>query len=63
MENVLTDRYITEAANAVQSAVLYIAQTYVDNLKMEDKFTKENQETAAKEALAVAGYPEVCVFP
>ena len=50
MNNETAVRYLTEAAEAVETAVLHTAQTYVDGLKASDKWTKENQ----KEALSMA---------
>jgi hypothetical protein len=42
----IAGRYITEAAEAVSTAILYTAQTYTDTLKKSGTFTVENQKTA-----------------
>lgn len=43
--------YIKEIATAISDAVAATSQTYVDALKQAGKFTKEEQEEAAKKAL------------
>ena len=47
-------RYINEAANAVGTSVLYVSQTFVDALKTQDKWTKENQVEALNIAIRQA---------
>ena len=49
-ENDTAQRYIGEVSDAVITAVLHTAQTYVDALKESDTFNEENQ----KQALSLA---------
>ena len=48
------DRYLSEASNAIQAAVLKTSQTYVDALKKSGEFTVENQREAFNMAFAEA---------
>lgn len=41
-----TSRYIEMAEKIVQQAVTYVSQTYVDELKKDGAFTKEDQKKA-----------------
>ena len=50
----LAARYIDEAADAVSNAVLHTSQTYVDALKANNQWTKENQAMALKRAITQA---------
>ena len=47
----LAYKYISEAADAVSTAVLYVSQTYTDKLKESSAFTKENQTEALQLAI------------
>jgi hypothetical protein len=47
-------RYITEITNAVSTAVLHTAQTYVDTLKKDGVFDADNQRAALNTALSQA---------
>ena len=47
-------RYIGEASDAVSTAVLHTAQTYVDALKKGGAFNVDEQKTALQLALATA---------
>lgn len=55
LDNKISNEDIKNATNAaigeVESAVLFINQTFVDQLKKDGKFDKENQEKAFKLAL------------
>jgi hypothetical protein len=51
IENDLAKKYITEASKAVSTAVGYVTQTYVDNIKGMEKFDKGKQAIAFKLAL------------
>ena len=51
-ENAMAKKYLSEAADAITTAVTFTSQTYVDALKKSGEFTKENQEWALKVALA-----------
>lgn len=52
--NELAGIYLQEAADAVLQAVTYTAQTYVDTLKAQGKFTKDAQVQAFNTAKDVA---------
>ena len=52
--NETAERYILEAADAVETAVLHTMQTYSDTLKKSGAFTVENQREAFNLALAEA---------
>ncbi len=52
--NDLAKKYLAEAADAITTAVTYTSQVYVDALKKQGEFTKENQEWALKVAVAKA---------
>jgi hypothetical protein len=54
IDNELIRTYLQEAADAVLQAVTYTAQTYVDTLKNQGKFTKEAQVKAFNTAKDVA---------
>ena len=54
LDNELIRTYLQEATDAVLQAVAYTAQTYVDTLKEQGKFTKEAQEQAFNTAKGVA---------
>ena len=43
-DNELAKKYLKEAADAIEEAVAFTNQTYVDTLKKSGTFTKENQE-------------------
>ena len=47
-------KYAQEIAQAVATAVTYVSQTYVDELKKSGTFTEENQKIAIEKALEVA---------
>lgn len=51
-DDIKTQGYIKEIADAISDAVAATSQTYVDTLKQTGKFTKEAQTVAAKKALA-----------
>ena len=53
-ENAMAKKYLSEAADAITTAVTFTSQTYVDALKKSGEFTKENPEWALKVALAQA---------
>lgn len=50
----LAHKYIDEFDNAVTTAVTAVTQTYVDDLKKENAFSKENQEEALYKAKMIA---------
>ena len=54
MENATLAKYAQEIAQAVATAVTYVSQTYVDELKKSGTFTEENQKIAMQKALKVA---------
>ena len=54
MENATLAKYAQEIAQAVATAVTYVSQTYVDELKKNEAFTEENQKIAIEKALEVA---------
>ena len=54
VENATFAKYADQIANAVSTAVIYVAQTYVDELKKSGTFTEENQKIAMQKALEVA---------
>lgn len=53
-ENATFAKYTDQIGKAVSTAVIYVAQTYVDELKKSGTFTEENQKIALQEALNVA---------
>ena len=53
-ENATFAKYTDQIAKAVSTAVIYVAQTYVDELKKSGTFTEENQKIAMQKALEVA---------
>jgi len=53
-ENDTAERYITEIADAVTSAVLHTAQTYADGLKASGTFTLDNQREALNKSVTQA---------
>lgn len=54
VENATFAKYADQIAKAVSTAVIYVAQTYVDDLKKSGTFTEENQRIAMQKALEVA---------
>lgn len=54
MENATLAKYAQEISQAVSTAVTYVSQTYVDELKKSGTFTEENQKTAIEKAMEVA---------
>ncbi len=50
-DNELAAKYLKEVADAIEEAVSFTNQTYVDTLKKSDKFTKENQDEALSKSL------------
>lgn len=50
-DNELAKKYLKEAADAIEEAVAFTNQTYVDTLKKSGTFTKENQEEARQKSL------------
>lgn len=50
-DNELAKKYLKEAADAIEEAVAFTNQTYVDTLKKSGTFTEENQEEARKKSL------------
>lgn len=54
VENATFAKYTDQIAKAVSTAVIYVAQTYVDELKKSGTFTEENQKIAMQKALEVA---------
>ena len=54
VENATFAKYADQIAKAVSTAVIYVAQTYVDELKKSGTFTEENQRIAMQKALEVA---------
>ena len=50
-DNELTARYIDEIRLAVNNAVLFTSQTYTDELRKNNEFTKDNQKQALGLAL------------
>lgn len=53
-ENATFAKYTDQIAKAAATAVTYVAQTYVDELKKSGTFTEENQKIAMQKALKVA---------
>lgn len=53
-DNDLTRKYLYAAADAVSNAVTYTSQVYVDKLKEQGQFTKENQQEALGLAITQA---------
>lgn len=53
-DNDLAKKYLKEVADAIEQAVSFTNQTYVDSLKKSDKFTKENQDEALNKSLETA---------
>lgn len=51
MENQIAKKYLEDAANAVERAVAYTNQVYVDALKKSGSFSRENQQKALEMAL------------
>lgn len=47
-------KYLADIGDAITTAVAYTSQTYVDNLKKSEKFTKENQKEALQKAVEKA---------
>ena len=45
-DSLTTKKLLDEVTNAVATAVTYVSQTYVDGLKKNGNFTKENQKIA-----------------
>ena len=54
VENATFAKYADQISKAVSTAVIYVAQTYVDELKKSGTFTEENQKIAMQKALEVA---------
>ena len=52
--NATVAKYAQEIAQAVATAVTYVSQTYVDELKKSGTFSEENQKIAIEKALEVA---------
>lgn len=52
--NELAKKYLKEVADAIEEAVSFTNQTYVDTLKKNDKFTDENQKEARNRSLEKA---------
>ena len=50
-DNELAKKYLKEAADAIEEAVAFTNQTYVDTLKKSGTFTKENQDEARQKSL------------
>ena len=50
-ENETLQKYITMLNNTITTAVIAVNQTYVDELKEKDAFTKEAQEAAFQKVL------------
>lgn len=46
IHNDRVNKYVDKAANVISQVVDYVSQTYVDGLKKEGKFGKEQQEVA-----------------
>ena len=53
-DNDKAKRYISEVSEAVTTAVLHTAQTYVDALKQSDTFDEANQKEALSKVVAAA---------
>ena len=53
-DNELAKKYLKEVADAIEEAVSFTNQTYVDTLKKSEAFTKENQEEALNRSLEKA---------
>lgn len=53
-DNELAKKYLKEVADAIEEAVSFTNQTYVDTLKKSDKFTEENQAEALNRSLEKA---------
>lgn len=53
-DNDLAKKYLKEAADAIQEAVSFTNQTYVDTLKKSGTFTEENQAEARQKSLEKA---------
>lgn len=54
INNELVQQYLQEAVDSVLQAVTFTSQTYVDNLKKQDKFDAEAQKIAFTTAKEVA---------
>ena len=50
-DNMTIKAFLTEATDAVSTAVTYTSQTFVDALKKEGKFDKDKQQEALKKSL------------
>ena len=50
-DSLTTKKLLDEATNAVTTAVTYVSQTYVDALKKNGNFTRENQKVAMELAV------------
>ena len=50
-DNELAKKYLKEVDDAIEKAVAFTSQTYVDALKKSNKFTMENQEEARQKSL------------
>lgn len=50
-DNEIARKYLEEVADAVEKAVSFTNQTYVDKLKKSDLFTYENQEEALQKSI------------
>lgn len=53
-DNELAKKYLKEVADAIEEAVSFTNQAYVDTLKKSDKFTEENQAEALNRSLEKA---------
>lgn len=53
-DNELAKKYLKEVADAIEEAVSFTNQTYVNTLKKSDKFTEENQAEALNRSLEKA---------
>ena len=54
MDNKILARYLSDATEAITTAVLTVNQTYVDDIKAAGKFDAEAQEHAKKTAVELA---------
>ena len=52
-ENDRVKRYVSELNDSISTAVAYVSQTYVEELKNDDKFSAEKQKKALNQALSV----------
>ena len=50
-DNMTIKAFLTEATDAVSTAVTYTSQTFVDTLKKEGKFDKDKQQEALEKSL------------